>query len=76
MAGGIVTGAMSTHMTALAASTPWAGITERVNIYGTMLWLLMLSVVLLRPKQELEPAVEQDGRSGLESPGAGDSTMS
>ena len=28
--------------------TPWMGVKERINIYGYMLWLLMLAVVLLR----------------------------
>lgn len=28
--------------------TPWIGLLERVNIYGTMLWLVVLAVVLLR----------------------------
>ena len=31
--------------------TPWLGITERVNVYGAMLWVLVLAVVLLRPKR-------------------------
>lgn len=29
-------------------ATPWMGITERVNIYATMLWVAVLSVSLLR----------------------------
>ena len=28
--------------------TPWMGLTERVNIYGYMLWLAVLAIVLLR----------------------------
>ena len=28
--------------------TPWLGVTERINIYGYMLWLLVFSIVLLR----------------------------
>lgn len=28
--------------------TPWAGITERINIYATMLWIAALAVGLLR----------------------------
>jgi hypothetical protein len=27
--------------------TPWLGFTERVNIYATMLWILLLSLTLL-----------------------------
>lgn len=61
MAGGIITGMLSTHMTALASSTPWAGIAERVNIYGTMLWILMLGVVRLRAVEA--PAAELEERS-------------
>lgn len=30
--------------------TPWLGITERVNVYSAMLWVLVLAVVLLREK--------------------------
>lgn len=28
--------------------TPWLGVTERINIYGYMLWMLALSIVLFR----------------------------
>ena len=28
--------------------TPWLGVRERINIYGYMLWLIMLALVLLR----------------------------
>jgi multimeric flavodoxin WrbA len=52
IAAGAATGALSTHMTAQAASTPWAGIVERVNIYGTMVWVLVFAVVLLRANRE------------------------
>lgn len=52
LAAGILTGVLSTHMTADAASTPYAGILERVNIYGTMLWIAMLGVVLMRANGE------------------------
>ena len=30
--------------------TPWMGVKERINIYGYMLWLLVLALVLLRAK--------------------------
>jgi len=60
MAGGIVTGMLSTHMTALASSTPWAGITERVNIYGTMLWIAALAVVLMRARMADAPITVGD----------------
>ena len=29
-------------------SSPWMGAMERVNVYGSMLWVLMLAVMLLR----------------------------
>ncbi len=29
-------------------STPWMGFTERINIYATMLWFTLLSVMLIR----------------------------
>jgi hypothetical protein len=28
--------------------TPWVGVRERINIYGYMLWMLVLAIVLLR----------------------------
>ena len=31
--------------------TPWLGITERVNVYSAMLWVLVLAVVLLREEE-------------------------
>ena len=52
IAAGILTGIITTNMTAEVASTPWAGLIERVNIYGTMLWIAMLGVVLRRSLRE------------------------
>jgi len=62
MAGGIVTGMLSTQMTALASSTPWAGLTERVNIYGTMLWIAAFALARIRATQEAEALAAQGGR--------------
>lgn len=59
MAGGIITGALSTHMTALASSTPLAGLAERVNIYGTMLWIAAFGTVLTQTVRE--PNTEEAG---------------
>jgi hypothetical protein len=56
MAAGIAVGAQAGQMTAAAASTPWAGILERVNIYGTMLWVLALAVTLLRARAGAAPS--------------------
>jgi len=47
IAAGIATGVLSTHMTAEVMSTPWAGITERVNIYATMVWISVFAAALL-----------------------------
>ena len=35
--------------------TPWLGILERVNVYGSMLWMLVLAVVLLRGPEGSRP---------------------
>ena len=35
--------------------TPWIGIRERINIYGYMLWILVLAVVLLRVQDSTAP---------------------
>ena len=50
---------------ALAAGrpTPWLGLTERLNIYSFMLWIVVLAVVLLRAPME-EPKEGPGGRSG------------
>lgn len=50
IAAGVLTGALSTRMTAAAASTPWVGIAERANIYSLMLWILIFGVIQLRAK--------------------------
>ncbi len=31
--------------------TPWLGVTERIMIFGAMLWILVLAVVLLRTEK-------------------------
>lgn len=36
--------------------TPWVGVRERINIYGYMLWMLVLGIVLLRAKDPEAPA--------------------
>ncbi len=40
---------------ALAAGqpTPWLGLTERINIYSFMLWVVVLAIVLLRAEKGL-----------------------
>ncbi len=47
----IVTGALAfSDAPRIAANlpTPWIGVRERINIYGYMLWMLVLAVILLR----------------------------
>lgn len=61
MAGGIITGMLSTQMTAEASSTPCAGVSERVNIYGTMLWILMLAITLLNIRTESKSVNSSEG---------------
>ena len=31
--------------------TPWLGVTERINVFSAMLWILVLSIVLLREEK-------------------------
>ncbi len=33
-------------------STPWMGLTERINIYATMLWFAVLAIALLRARAD------------------------
>jgi hypothetical protein len=47
LVGGVLAGAQGSAMSA-GLPTPWFGLVERVNIYGAMLWILVLAVVLLR----------------------------
>lgn len=35
--------------------TPWVGVRERINIYGYMLWMLVLAIVLLRAQDTAAP---------------------
>jgi hypothetical protein len=58
----IVTGALAfLDLPRIAAQlpTPWLGVRERINIYGYMLWLLVLAVTLWRapaPTSAAKPA--------------------
>ena len=49
---GASTGPQAAAMVA-GQPTPWLGLTERINIYSFMLWVIVLAIVLLR-----SPAVE------------------
>jgi hypothetical protein len=49
----IVAGALTfLYLPQIAANlpTPWMGVKERINIYGYMLWMAVLSIILLRAK--------------------------
>jgi hypothetical protein len=37
--------------------TPWMGLTERINIYATMLWFAVLAIALLRARADCRHAV-------------------
>jgi hypothetical protein len=47
--------------------TPWLGVTERINIYASMLWILVLAVALLRT---LSNSLRLDERQRIVKPGA------
>jgi hypothetical protein len=52
----IVFGALAgSQISALAAGRPthWLGMTERINIYSFMIWVVVLAIVLLHPSVEL-----------------------
>ena len=42
--------------------TPWMGLWERIDIFATMLWIVVLAIALLRAKVE-RPQDYFDGRS-------------
>lgn len=58
--GGTVEG-LNAPLMAAGLPTPWLGVTQRINIYASMLWVLVLAIVLLhalsnrleRPEQQL-----------------------
>ena len=43
---GVITSLQASQLAA-GESTPWMGLTERINIYATMLWFAVLSIALL-----------------------------
>ncbi len=46
---------------AAGESTPWMGLTERVNIYATMLWFAVLAIILLRAEKRPSSVDGSDG---------------
>jgi hypothetical protein len=41
--------------------TPWMGLKERVNIYGTMLWIAVLAIALLRATSPSSVGADSSG---------------
>jgi hypothetical protein len=62
---GVVTGVQAGRLV-VNEPTPWMGIEERINIYGTMLWIAVLAGALLRARdaaavrQPDEPAITRE----------------
>ena len=48
---GAITASQAPHLVT-GEPTPWMGFTERINIYFTMIWFLVLSIFLLRKIKE------------------------
>ena len=40
---------------------PWLGLTERINIYGYMLWVAVLAIVLLRAQPDNRRLEDREG---------------
>ncbi len=51
----LIAGALASYAAA-QESMPWIGLTERVNIYGWMLWLAVLAISLLPSDAPIAPA--------------------
>lgn len=47
---GALTGMGSSRLAA-GLPTPWLGIYERINVYGYMLWVMVLAIILLRKEK-------------------------
>jgi Protein of unknown function (DUF998) len=62
--GGILTGLDAPRL-ATNLPTPWMGVWERINIFGYMLWVVVLSIVLLRGRVA-QPQDNLSGRSDFE----------
>jgi hypothetical protein len=57
--GGVLTGLDAPRLAA-NLPTPWMGVWERINIFGYMLWVVVLAIALLRSKV----AQARDGLDG------------
>ncbi|MBE9018903.1 DUF998 domain-containing protein [Chroococcidiopsidales cyanobacterium LEGE 13417] len=49
--------------------TPWMGVWERINIFGYMLWVVVLTIMLLRIQDTIAPD-DSGGRSNFGSVGS------
>jgi hypothetical protein len=57
----VVFGALAGYLAGpMPGPTPWLGLAERINIYATMLWILVFAVSLLRAASQYE-TVERSG---------------
>jgi len=45
--GGVLTGPQASTLAA-GQPTPWIGLTEHINLYSFMLWVVVLAIALLR----------------------------
>jgi hypothetical protein len=54
--------------------TPWMGVRERINIYGYMLWMVMLAIVLWRPQGTVDK--EKLTGTSLDTQGSGQLSQS
>jgi hypothetical protein len=46
---GVLTGLDAPRLAA-NLPTPWMGVWERINIFGYLLWIIVLAIILLREK--------------------------
>lgn len=56
---GVLAGFMQPQLAA-NLPTPMMGIWERINIYGYMLWIVILAIILLRSRNELSLGISQN----------------
>jgi hypothetical protein len=49
--------------------TPWVGLWERINIWGFLLWVVVLAIVLLRAKERVTLRDGKSGRRRITPPG-------
>ncbi|MDZ4871306.1 MAG: hypothetical protein CLLPBCKN_000694 [Chroococcidiopsis cubana SAG 39.79] len=65
---GILAGLDGSRLTA-NLPTPWMGVWERINIFGYMLWVVVLTIMLLRIQDTVAPD-DSGGRSNFGSVGS------